>query len=77
MKRYEYDVIDLRTYLNKYRIDNPRPTVGDGELVIEYVNSRGRDGWRVMNNPNEMVVYFERELTGKDYEFEHKQEPAW
>ena len=59
--KYEYKVINLFSEVKSLRKGNDRDNDGDEVIIMEIVNSNGKEGWRWVNpgQPNE--AYFERE----------------
>lgn len=65
MKKYEYQVINLGTEIQKIRESNtPRKSEGDEVLMIELLNKWGAAGWRLMNPSNRHELYLEKEIAG-------------
>ena len=61
--RYEYDVVDLRTRIFALRKQGNHQA--DSEIVKDYLNDMGSKGWKVVNCPEQMVVWFERQSSDK------------
>lgn len=56
--KYSYDVVDLRSVIFKSQADGD--TRADHEIVLAYLNEKGKKGWRVLGDPNTLSVYFEK-----------------
>lgn len=65
MKKFEYKIVNVRAEVQKVRQSpNPRTSEGDEVLIHEIINAFGQDGWHLMNPPNVMELYLEREIEG-------------
>jgi len=59
MRGYEYQCHDLNKVIAFKRLTSSNQ-VGNNVLALEFLNEMGSEGWRAIN-PQDMVVYFERE----------------
>ena len=59
MKKYEYLTQDLRAIV---RFERDKGALKpDQEICNDYLNKLGSEGWRLITDPQTMVVTFERE----------------